>query len=238
MFEILARAVEKPPGDSPRLEFVPGPAEAPRQRFKPTAGELASVQRMLAEVGVQPRDRLVLLNSNVSDREAIPLRKWSDERYVELAKLILAGTPDAFVLLTGSAKEVDTIAKLEESVGQTRCRSLAGKTTLRELLALFTRSAVIVTNDSGPAHFATLTDVAVVVLFGPETPLLWRPLGDRVSILYRGLACSPCFTAGNGRQSICRRNACMDISPAEVYEIVQQRLAETPPGRPQENGQV
>ncbi len=225
MFEILAKAAERPTGDFPRIDFVPNPVEAPRERFQPTTAELASVGRLLAEVGAGSEHTLVLLNSNISDREAIPLRKWSDERYVELAKLILAGTPDSFVLLTGGAKEADAIARLEASVGRPRCRSVAGKTTLRELLTLFSQSAVIVTNDSGPAHFATLTDIEIVVLFGPETPLLWRPLGNGVSVIYRGCACSPCFSVYNGRQSSCRRNVCMEIAPAEVYGVVQQRLA-------------
>ncbi len=224
MFEILAKAVEQAAGDFPRIEFVPSLPEEPRNRFKPAAAELDSVRQTLAEVGAGPRDTLILLNSNISDREAIPLRKWSDECYVELAKLILAGIPDSFVLLTGAPKESETIARLEASVGKPRCRSVAGRTTLRELLALYTESALIVTNDSGPAHFATLTDIEIVVLFGPETPLLWRPLGNRVSVIYRGLACSPCFTVYNGRQSMCRRNVCMEISPELVYQHVQQRL--------------
>jgi ADP-heptose:LPS heptosyltransferase len=129
------------------------------------------------------------------------------------------------VLLTGTPKEAPTVAKLEASIGTARCRSVAGKTTFRELLTLYGESAMIITNDSGPAHFATLTDIDVVVLFGPETPLLWRPLGDRVSVLYRELACSPCFTVYNGRQTMCRRNACMNFTPAEVYEVVERRLA-------------
>jgi ADP-heptose:LPS heptosyltransferase len=226
MFEILASAVERPAADFPRLAHIPRPAESPRERFKPTDAELAVVRRLLMEAGVAPRSTVILLNSNISDREAIPLRKWSDECYVELAKLILAGTPDAFILLTGTAKEAGTIARLEAAIGQSRCRSVAGKTTLRELLTLYAESAMMVTNDSGPAHFATITDMEVVVLFGPETPHLWRPLGDRVTVMYRGLACSPCFTVYNGRQSRCRRNACMDFSPAEVYAVIQQRLAE------------
>jgi len=224
MFEILARAAEQPAGDLPSMDFAPSPVETPRTRFKPSTEELAAVQRMAVELGAGPQDRLVLLNSNISDREAIPLRKWSDENYVELAKLILAGSPDSFILLTGSAKEAASIALLEASIGHERCRSAAGKTTLRELLTLFSESAVLVTNDSGPAHFATVTDVEVVVLFGPETPMLWRPPGPRVSVIYKGIACSPCFSVYNGRQSMCRRNVCMDISPAEVYQVVRRRL--------------
>ncbi len=225
MFEILAEAVERPAADFPRLAYIPRPAEPPRERFKPTGAELAGIGSMLMEAGVAPRSTVILLNSNISDREAIPLRKWSDECYVELAKLILAGAPDVFILLTGTASEAGTIARLEAAIGQSRCRSVAGKTTLRGLLTLYTESAMMITNDSGPAHFATITDMEVVVLFGPETPHLWRPLGDAVTVQYRGLACSPCFTVYNGRQSKCRRNACMDFSPAEVYEVIQRRLA-------------
>jgi ADP-heptose:LPS heptosyltransferase len=226
MFEILADAVQKPAGHFPRVEFIPGPADAVRQQFQPSPAELAAIERMLGEVGAGPQDTLVLLNSNISDRESIPLRKWADERYVELAKLIVAGTPNSFVLLTGGAREIESIARLEADIGQSRCRSVAGKTTLRELLTLYTRSAMLITNDSGPAHFATLTKIEVVVLFGPETPMLWRPLGDRVRVIYRGLGCSPCFSVYNGRQSACQRNICMEIAPAEVYEVVRQRLAE------------
>jgi ADP-heptose:LPS heptosyltransferase len=226
MFEILADAVQKPAGHFPRVEFIPAPADAIRRRFQPGTVELAAIEHMLDEVGAGPQDTLVLLNSNISDRESIPLRKWPDEHYVELAKLIVAGTPNSFVLLTGGAREAESIAGLEARIGQPWCRCVAGKTTLRELLTLYTRSAMLITNDSGPAHFATLTDIEVVVLFGPETPMLWRPLGDRVRVIYRGLGCSPCFSVYNGRQSACRRNVCMEIAPAEVYEVVRKRLAE------------
>jgi ADP-heptose:LPS heptosyltransferase len=225
MFEIMARASEKPAGDFPRIPFVPGPPEAPRERFRPADADREAVWRMLTDAGAGPQNTLFILNSNISDREAIPLRKWPDECYVNLARLILAGIPDSFILLTGAPKEAPTIAGLEVSIGAARCRSVAGKTTLRQLLTLYGESAMIVTNDSGPAHFATLTDIEVVVLFGPETPLLWRPLGDTVTVLYRGLACSPCFTVCNGRQTMCRRNACMDFTPEEVYEVIRQRLA-------------
>jgi ADP-heptose:LPS heptosyltransferase len=225
MFETLAKAAEHPAADFPRLDFIPEAAEPPRQRFRPSAEETARIRKMLVEAGAGPHSAVVLLNSNISDREAIPLRKWADEHYVDLARRILAGIPESIVLLTGLPNEAEIVARLAQSVGQPRCRSVAGKTTFRELLTLYDMSTMIVTNDSGPAHFATLTEIDVVVLFGPETPLMWRPLGPRVQVMYRGMACSPCFTVYNGRQSQCRRNQCMDFTPAEVYEVVRQRLA-------------
>jgi ADP-heptose:LPS heptosyltransferase len=222
MFEVLARAMDQPAGDLPRLDFSPAPPAAPRRKFRARAEDASAVARLLAEAGVQARDSVILLNPGLGD---LPLRKWADERYAELARLILSGEPRAFVLVTGAPREAAAAARLAAAVASARCRCVAGRTTLRELLALYARADVLVTSDSGPAHFAALTDVAAVVLFGPETPLLWGPLGAGVSVVSRRLACSPCFTVHNGRQSACRRNICMDIPPAEVYAAVRESLA-------------
>ncbi|MEO7135079.1 MAG: glycosyltransferase family 9 protein [Vicinamibacterales bacterium] len=50
---------------------------------------------------------------------------------------------------------------------------------MRELLTLYTLASVLVTNDSGPAHFASSTPGHTIVLFGPEPPLLF---GSRITV--------------------------------------------------------
>jgi ADP-heptose:LPS heptosyltransferase len=45
--------------------------------------------------------------------------------------------------------------------------------TLRQVLVLYTRSEILVTSDSGPAHFASMTPIRVVTLSGSETPALF-----------------------------------------------------------------
>ena len=47
---------------------------------------------------------------------------------------------------------------------------------MRHLLALFHRAALLITNDGGPGQFAALTPVPTIILFGPETPLLYGSL--------------------------------------------------------------
>jgi ADP-heptose:LPS heptosyltransferase len=80
-----------------------------------------------------------------------------------------------------------------------------------------------VTNDSGPAHFAVLTPVRTVTLFGPETPTLFAARTPRNTPLWVGLACSPCVNAFNNRQSSCRDNICMQaISVEQVFAAVVQ----------------
>ena len=69
--------------------------------------------------------------------------------------------------MTGAPSEAAAADTLVSSIGSERCFSLAGKTTLRQLLILYTLAELLITNDSGPAHFASLTPINVITLFGP-----------------------------------------------------------------------
>jgi len=226
MVAVMAAASAQPYGVLQRLDYIPPPVAPIKDRFTPTDAERATVRALLETHGWRPGERIILLNANTSDRELIPLRRWPEDRYAELARQLLAQHPDIRILLTGAPKESASIESLETLIASPRCKSVAGKTTLRELFTLYTHSELMVTNDSGPAHFAALTDMAVIVLFGPETPQLWRPLGRRVRVIYRGLGCSPCFSVYNGRRSGCRQNHCMDIPPETVTAAVKDMLAE------------
>ena len=149
------------------------------------------------------------------------MRRWPSERYVDLARRLLDQFPEAFVAFTGAPGEAPAAAALAAQVASRRCVSLAGKTTLRELLVLYAFARVLVTNDSGPAHFATLTPVRVVTLFGPETPALFAARTPRNQVLHAALPCSPCVNAYNNRRSPCRNNLCLQaISVDQVFAAV------------------
>jgi ADP-heptose:LPS heptosyltransferase len=122
-------------------------------------------------------------------------------------------------VLTGAPDEADAARELTAKVASPRCVSVAGQTTLSQLLALFSISRVLVTNDSGPAHFATMTRINVVTLFGPETPQLFAARTPRNHVIWAGLPCSPCINAFNNRESRCRDNLCMQhITVDEVFD--------------------
>ena len=82
--------------------------------------------------------------------------------------------PELTIGFTGARDEARAIDALVRKVDDARCISLAGQTTLRQLLVLYGLAEVLVTNDSGPAHFASLTTIHTVTLFGPETPCAFR----------------------------------------------------------------
>lgn len=222
-FQSLVEALVCDPVDLPAFPWHPSMADPEPPQFVPRAEELERVEALVRqETGGSPR--LVLLNPNAGD--LLPLRRWPEDRYLELAKQVLAKFPEVFVAFTGAPDESAVTAELVRRVGSARCVSFAGKTTLRELLVLYTLSEVLVTNDSGPAHFATLTPIHVVTLFGPETPKLFAALTPRNTPLWAGIACSPCVNAYNNRQSSCRDNICMkEISVDQVFAEVCRAFA-------------
>lgn len=217
-FLMLVEAVLRDPATLPTFGMTPPAASAELPQFAPAPDELAEIEKLLRdETGSHPP--LILLNPNGSD--LVPLRRWSSERYVELARLLLAEYPEIFVAFVGAPDEAAAASGLVRQVASNRCISLAGKTTLRQLLVLYTLAEVLVTNDSGPSHFAALTPVHVVTLFGPETPELFAARTPRNTVLWAGIVCSPCVNAYNNRQSPCRDNLCMQsIGVDQVFASV------------------
>ena len=219
MFEAMVEALTRDPAVLPTFDFKP-PAYQPLARFRPSPSEVAEINALLQRenpgIGSAP---LILLNPNASD--LLPLRRWPPLRYVELAGRLLERYPELFIGFTGAPGEATPNKQLADEMRSSRVISLAGKTTLRQLLVLYTRSEILVTNDSGPAHFASMTPIHVVALFGPETPALFAARSSNATALWAGIACSPCVNAFNNRQSVCGNNVCMQaITVDDVFKEV------------------
>ncbi len=207
-FQVLVEALDHPADRFPTLDLEPPSLRPAARRFRPRPREIRAMKALLRDAfGQDPDAGLILLNPNASD--LMPLRRWPPERYVLVARRFLERYPGACVAFTGAPAEAAAVDQLARQVGCRRCVSLAGQTTLRQLLVLYGVADVLVTNDSGPAHFAALTPIEVVVLFGPETPHLFVAPGRRTHPVWAGLACSPCINAFNDRSSSCTDNVCM-----------------------------
>lgn len=214
----------------PYAKTLIGDEEIEPPAMRPAAATRAVVLARIRELtGFDPAtQRLVLINPNAS--EMLPHRRWMPDRYAELIRRIVANHRDVIVLITGAPEERSEAERLAAACGGARCFSVAGKTALAELPALYSHAAAMVSNDSGPAHFAAATRLPTIVLFGPETPKLYQPLGTSQAI-YAGLACSPCVSAHNHRKTACDDNVCMRaISVEQIYAALADLLAR--PGRP------
>jgi len=162
--------------------------------------------------------RVVLINPNSS--ELLPQRRWDRENYNQLAAMIANEWDDVLILITGSKAEREEAQRMQEKVNHPRFRSFAGMHNLKAIVALYNIAEVLVSNDSGPAHFSAITPIRSIVLFGPETPKLYGSLGNTEPI-WAALSCSPCVTAANQKNSACNDAVCMKlITPERVLESV------------------
>lgn len=223
-YRMLVEALTLDPRETPLLKTPPVGASEPLPRFVASQADIDGVRALLR--GAAKREitgPVVVLNPNASDM--IPLRKWPTERFIELGRRLAEARPDLTIVITGGPAEEAAGEWIAGEIGRDRAASLAGATTMRELVVLYTLADVMVTNDSGPAHFASLTDMDAVVLFGPETPLLYGPLGAHAHVMWAGLACSPCVSAFNHRLSPCTDSRCMQaITVDQVYCKVMELL--------------
>lgn len=146
------------------------------------------------------------------------------ERYVALMKRILKEYSDVLVLITGASTEREEAEGLKREVGSERCINFAGRVKFGELTQLYSVSTLMVSNDSGPGHFSSVTNMPTFVLFGPETPALYGSLGNTTPI-YAGLACSPCVSAANHRKTPCVDNVCLQvITVDQVFDTIRPTL--------------
>ncbi len=166
--------------------------------------------------------KIILINPNAS--EFLPQRKWPLGDYIELIRLVVARNSDYLVLLTGSPGEREEIDGVVKAVANSRCINFAGEIPFLDLIPLYSLSKVLVTNDSGPGHFSSVTGIKSFVFFGPETPLLYGSLGNSTPI-YAHFACSPCVSAYNHRKTPCVDNQCLKvIRPESVYKLIEASL--------------
>ena len=120
-----------------------------------------------------------------------PAKRWLPERFAEVASRV-ASTRDVKWILFGTAADADSGTAIANVLGD-RCENRIGKTTLDELIVELGRCGLLLTNDTGTMHLATLLGVPVVAVFGSTEHRLTGPLGDGNTVIRRHVECSPCF---------------------------------------------
>ncbi len=173
--------------------------------------------------------KYIIVNVNASD--LCPQRKWPISKFFELVTHISLDYPQLKIIFIGSKSErpyVDSLHRQFDTRQKKTILNLAGTTTIRQLLSLLEHAELLITNDSGPAHFASGYNIPQIVFFGPETPLLYKPFGDKVTCCYTEEYCSPCLNIYDYKNfAQCDENICMTrMSVPSVLKTVNKMIAE------------
>jgi len=126
-----------------------------------------------------------------------PAKRWPAEKFIAAAKEIQHRTNCVWLIFGGNS-DASIANRIESAIRnpQSAVFNLAGKTSLRELMALLKLCRVLLTNDTGPMHVAAALGTPVVVPFGSTSQELTGPglPGDpRHRLMKSDAPCSPCF---------------------------------------------
>ncbi|HEY3760413.1 MAG TPA: lipopolysaccharide heptosyltransferase II [Verrucomicrobiae bacterium] len=121
-----------------------------------------------------------------------PAKRWPADRFIAAAKEIQIKTNCAWMLFGGKG-DLEITNPIESALQGTKVFNMAGKTSLRELMALMKLCSVVLTNDTGPMHMAVALGMPVVAIFGSTSPELTGPISEKARIVKSDAPCSPCF---------------------------------------------
>ncbi len=163
---------------SREVRLVPHESDVTAAR-KLTGGPKSKTQNLISKILVHPGSRS-------------PYRLWPAERFAAVCDRLQDELGAQVVLTTGPGEE-NLVADIRHHA-KSHLVALPPLASVGALAALVAQCDVFLCHDSGPMHVAAAVGTPVVALFGSQNATLWRPLGERHTVLQTPLPC-PCLGA-------------------------------------------
>ncbi|MGA2774751.1 MAG: glycosyltransferase family 9 protein [Candidatus Omnitrophota bacterium] len=217
----FAQAVSASSKDHPQLDSAIIEEELVFPEYASKVKIKESIEKKLKDAGIGSKRRIFLINPGEG---VLPLREWPLENFISLVNLLLQDSRN-YILIIGTEGATKKSGLMRGAISNSRCIDFTRKTSLEELMELFLISEVLISNDCGLVHLAMLTVIKKFILFGPESPQVFGPIGKNSRIIYSNWPCSPCLSAQNHRNSDCSDNKCLKtIKPETVYNAIVESL--------------
>jgi len=201
------------------------------KNYRPWAPEFSPAdQAAVAEILKQKEinNGYVVINVNASElayERRLPLNSFKT-----IIEDIKEKHPELAIILVGTSQERQYVAKFQQDFLSelAKVHNLAGEVSLSKFFVLLQQAKLVISNDSGPAHVAAALQTPLVVFFGPETPVIYRPLGERVSVFYANTCCGPCISVYKDKEIDCHydQKCLKEIDLQKVKAVVEAYLKE------------
>jgi ADP-heptose:LPS heptosyltransferase len=163
--------------------FLGAPPHGEETEFPLLPGDHAAAIVLLASA----KPPLIGLHFGARERT----KRWPLERFAAAGAALLSRYDGTLVIL-GASEDQQLARSLAETVNGSSL-NLAGCMSLGTLGAVIARLALLITNDSGPAHIAYALRTPTITIFGGTDPARWGPPEDaRHAVLACPVPCRPC----------------------------------------------
>lgn len=194
-------------------------------RLVPPARELAAAAALTGRQPGQHDPRSKIRRVLVHPGSRSPYRIWPPERFAEVCDR-LQDELNVQVFVTAGPAEKPLVEQIRAHA-KLHVVPTNSPETVGGLAALLAQFDVFLCHDTGPMHIAAAVGTPVVALFGSQNATIWRPLGERHTVLQTPLPCaclgsaapSPCVP-GDSYRSYCVRKIGVDEVFAAVARIV------------------
>jgi heptosyltransferase-1 len=168
------------------------------------------IDQLLLQEGIRPGDFTVFVSATARWHSKF----WDQEAFARVGDELVRRY-GAKLLFSGLPSEVDYLNGIREMMHQDAL-IMAGRTNIKQFLALIKRSRLFVGVDSGSMHAAAAFRVPTIALFGPSNPRWIGPYGQEQGILKVDLPCAPC-----NRRECSDRSCMLGITPEMVLKKVE-----------------
>jgi len=147
---------------------------------------------------------------------------WSEEGWIGLGRLVLAGFPDSVMLFSwGNDTERATAERLAAAIGDHAC--VIGKYSLKGISALLKKVDVVVGGDTGLIHLAAALGTPTVSYYRASDGSVSGPRGSEHVIVQSPLACTRCQRTACDKDAECRAS----ISAEAIYSGITKIMTVT-----------
>src|SRR5258706_2316529 len=149
----------------------------------------SNADSILHQHGWNKKNALVILNP----AGAFETRNWAIENYCAFAQLWLQRFPQTQFLMLG-VELIASKASYLENIFKDKLINLVNKTNAAEAFAVIQKVTFVLSEDSGLMHFAWVSGIPTLALFGSTRSDWSTPLGEHTLLLHSAdLPCGNCL---------------------------------------------
>ncbi len=141
-------------------------------------------------------------------------KRWLPDYFSEVARFFLRKKVNVYLI--GSSQDRRQCEEVSKLSG---AKSLCGRTSIRELLALVKGASLLLSNDSAPVHIASAFNTPTIEIYCSTVPDFgFFPLADKSVYLSVELDCKPCGIHGKSKCPEGHFRCAKDLTPDTVIK--------------------
>ncbi len=184
------------------------------------------VLSLLHEVGLDPDAGRPLIGLNPGAFYG-SAKRWMPERFAAVADYVYTRY-DAGVIITGTKQERFIADEVVANSKKAKSYNMAGKISLKQLIALLNMLDLYITNDSGAMHIAAAVDIPIIAIFGSTDWRTTSPYSAKATIVRKEVDCAPCLKRECPRDHKCMKLIQVEDVTREVDSMLS--IERTAPG--------